>query len=135
MLGHEVGHVVHRSASPHLNSPHLAAALHGGGRGVSQAHSRCGRRHSSRQHAKDNLGSGIVYALLALVMGENSKNSDLAKDAAQMVRFKPFFSFIPRGSRLHAPASPRLLQVANLVLMKYGRTDEARASRAPPPLP
>ncbi len=77
-----------------------------------------------------------MQALLALVMGENSKNSNLAKDAAQMVGSKPFFRFHPAWQQNAGPGlscfscPPPLLQVANLVLMKYGRTDEARASRA-----
>lgn len=69
VLGHEVGHVVHR--------------------------------HSSRQQAKENLGSGLVHALLALLTGDDKKSGDLAKDAAEMV--------------------------ADLVLMKYGRKDETES--------
>ena len=42
-------------------------------------------RHSSRQAAKDNLGTGIVYALLALVMGDDKRSNDFAQDVAKMV--------------------------------------------------
>ena len=70
-----------------------------------------------------------MYALLALLMGENAKTSDLAKDAAQMVCYPPL-SHSSRCARCcaHCCKRPRRLsQVANVVLMKYGRKDEARA--------
>jgi hypothetical protein len=41
-------------------------------------------RHISRQAAKDDLGSGIVFALIALVLGDSAKNNDFVTEVAKM---------------------------------------------------
>ncbi len=43
-------------------------------------------RHGSRQAAKDELGSGFVFAVVAFFSGEGQKTTDFAKDAASMVQ-------------------------------------------------